>query len=123
MTPEEFKEILAKNASKIIGGPKVGKTTLANLATDRVIHHNDDGKHIPWEDQPQHWIDKATQDKFVIEGVHASRALRKGLQVDAIVHLDEPRQELSKGQASMHKGQQKIIKEALEKHPYVPVYK
>lgn len=39
------------------------------------------------------------------------------------IHLDKPYAPLSKGQTSMHKGQVKIIREALQKHPHVPVYK
>lgn len=124
MNAELFNQILSKHKRvAIVGGPKVGKTTLSRLATDRVIHHNDDAKHLNWEDHPAYWINKAVEPSFVIEGVHVARALRKGLKVDAIVHLDQPHTELNKGQASMTKGHQKILNEALAMNPDIPVYK
>jgi hypothetical protein len=125
MNTNQLRDILAKHKRvAIIGGPKAGKTTLANFVTDRTVLHSDDGKHLGWEAQPEFIKQKlANQDSFVAEGVHVSRALRKGLKVDAIIHLENPHQELSSGQAAMHKGQQKIIREALQKHAGIKVYK
>lgn len=125
MTPDQFKTILSKHKRiAIVGGPKVGKTTLAKLATDRPVHHNDDGKHIPWEDQPAYWKAAVTgQDSFVLEGVQAARALRKGLEVDAVIELTKPHVELSKGQAAMHKGHTKIFGDVLASDHKMMVYR
>lgn len=125
MTPQEFQQVLASHKRiAIVGGPKTGKTTLAKTVTDRPVYHNDDGKHIPWEDQPEYWKGQvAGQDSFVLEGVQAARALRKGLQVDAVIELDKPWVELNKGQASMHKGHKKIFGDVLSANPGTIVYK
>lgn len=121
ITPEQFKTILDNhNRVAIVGGPKTGKTTLSNLTTDRPVHH--DNPNLSWGEQTLHIKMKATQPKFVVEGVHVARALRRGLEVDAIVHLREPLQDLTAGQLNMHKGQQTIIKSALSINPNIPVY-
>lgn len=125
MTPQEFQQICAKHKRvAIVGGPQVGKTTLAKTITDRPIHHNDDGKHIEWSKQPEYWKNAvAGQESFVIEGVQAARALRKGLQVDAVVELDHPWVELKKGQAAMRKGHHTIFADVIKQNPRLKVYR
>ena len=125
MNSELFQEILAKHKRvAIVGGPQVGKTTLASTVTDRPVHNNDTGKHIAWEDQPEYWKNRVFgQDSFVLEGVQAARALRKGLKVDAVVELTDPYKELSPGQKSMHKGHAKIFGDVVRDNPDLPVYR
>lgn len=125
MTNTEFQKILSENPRvAIIGGPQVGKTTLANTVTDRPVYHNDQGKHVPWEDQPQYWKDvTAGQSSFVIEGVQAVRAVRKGLDVDAVIYLDKPHVELTPGQQNMHKGQKTIFDDMISQRPELKVYR
>lgn len=124
MTHAALQQILSKHKRvAIVGGTGSGKTTLAKRVTDRPVIHDADNIDLPWEIQPDKLIEQAgDQESFIIEGVHASRALRRGLKVDAIVHLTTPRTELSQKRKSFNKGQSKIIEEALAKHPHVPVY-
>lgn len=74
----------------ICGGPRTGKTTVAEWCTkDRPLLHTDDLMHLPWADVPQAVIDQCSHHpRFVCEGVQTARALRKGLQVDAVLYLD-----------------------------------
>jgi len=88
----------------IVGGPRSGKTTLAQLVIDRPVIHTDMFRHLPWGDVPGTIIRAcAVQPRFVVEGVQIARALRAGLQVDAIIYLDDPKAELTKGQMAMQK--------------------
>lgn len=74
----------------ICGGPGTGKTTLATWCTkDRPLLHTDDLMHLPWSDVPAAVIEQCSHHgRFVVEGVQVARALRKGLQVDAVLYLD-----------------------------------
>lgn len=105
----------------ITGGPKTGKTTMADrmsLGATADIRHTDDliASHdwsaaslevSTWFDAPGPWI---------IEGVAVSRALRKWRDahpgepppVDRVILLVTPHVELSKGQATMAKGVEKV---------------
>lgn len=124
MDTKSFQTILSRHPRiAIVGGPKTGKTTLSTSVNDRPVYHTDESREIPWEDQSQYWVDKIKEPSFVLEGVQAARALRKGLQVDAIVHLEEPHQNLSKGQQSMAKGHEKILSDVISKNPHLPLYK
>lgn len=125
MSPKEFQDICVRHKRvAVVGGPQVGKTTLAKTVTDRPVHHNDTGKHIPWEDQPDYWKNvTAGQSSFIIEGVQAARAIRKGLQVDAIVELTHPHVDLLPGQIAMHKGHHKIFGDVQRDYPEIPIYR
>lgn len=74
----------------VCGGPKVGKTTIATWCTkDRPLLHTDDLMHLEWADVPAAVIEQCSHhSQFVVEGVQVARALRKGLQVDAVLYLD-----------------------------------
>ena len=124
MTDEYFEKLLSRhNRIAIVGGPQTGKTTLASKVTDRPVHFNDQGRHLEWADQPDFWMRRTQgQKKFIIEGVHAIRAVRKGLPVDAIIHLTQPFKELTPGQASMHKGQQSMVNDVKKNHPHIIIY-
>ena len=97
----------------IAGGPRCGKTTLADtLASGRVVRHTDDliATH-EWSaasEEAARWLDDA--GPWVIEGVTVVRAIRKwlaahedGKPADVVVWLNQPFAELTKGQASMLK--------------------
>jgi len=75
----------------IVGGPKAGKTTLSLAVKDRHVLHTDDYINMDWDRVPQQIIDDlAEHDTFLVEGVQAARALRKGLKVDVIVATKLP---------------------------------
>ncbi len=99
----------------VAGCPRAGKTHYADetaLSIGVEARHTDDliathawseasAKAATWFDEP---------GDLVIEGVTIVRALRKwfiahpeGKPCDKVVYLDKPREELSKGQASMRK--------------------
>lgn len=94
----------------IAGGPKVGKTTLSQQVADRPVIHTDDWIEAPWEDVP-HIVIAACKDKprYVVEGVQVPRALRKGLEVDAVVWLDQPFAHLNPRQVGMAKAVQTVL--------------
>lgn len=102
----------------IAGGPRCGKTTLAEKLAERhgieTVLHTDDligslswseasARVVEWMDEPGPWI---------IEGVAVVRGLRKwladvrneGAPCDTVYHLTYPYTDLSKGQVTMMKG-------------------
>lgn len=88
----------------IIGGANTGKSTLAKLCTDRPIYHTDDYAHLTWSDQPHYILSEmAHLDRFLIEGFIVPRVLRKGLDIDLVIQLDEPFVPWSKRQAAAAK--------------------
>ncbi len=110
MTP--FSAILDRFARVgIAGAPRTGKTTLSQIAQDRrPVIGTDAYKQMSWEDIPHRMIaDVHGMPHYVIEGVQVGRALRKGLPVDALVYLDEPKVEQSKGQVAMGKAIRTIL--------------
>lgn len=121
--PYWFADVLAKHARvAIVGGPKTGKSNLANMVTDRPVIHTDDYRNMPWEAVPHAVIGAASGDRFVVEGVQAARALRKGLQVDAVVRLDKPHVPLSRGQSSMTLAVETVMRDWQEKaKPEIPI--
>lgn len=100
----------------IAGGPKTGKTTLANELAEKCGHpakHTDDLISLGWSEASQlcadDWLN--TEGDWIIEGVATTRALRKWLQANAegkpcdqVHYLSEPHVELTKGQQAMAKG-------------------
>ena len=74
----------------ICGGPATGKSYLSRPVTDRPVIHTDDYKGKDWADTPTKTM--AALDgmpRFLVEGVHASHCLRRGLKVDAVIFLDD----------------------------------
>lgn len=121
----------------ITGGPRTGKTTLANkLADERGDHtsmtvaHTDDlieqCKHLgkeAWSEASRiasTWLD--APGPWIIEGVAVSRALRKWRDqhpgeappVDKVIRLIVPHEPLSRGQATMAKGEATVFAEIEE---------
>lgn len=117
----------------ITGGPKTGKTTLANklslagaagLGAERdPVHHTDDTIPLGWSNDSAEvakWFDEP--GPWIIEGVAVSRALRKWRErhpgepppVDRVIRLTVPRVALSKGQAAMAKGEETVWQEIVD---------
>lgn len=102
----------------IVGGPKTGKTTLANQL-DVCALHTDDVAHLGWSEASEAaslWFD--VPGPKVVEGVAVARALRKwlsrtevGRPCDVLIVLSHPFVELTVGQVSMGKGIVTVLKE------------
>lgn len=116
----------------IVGGPKTGKTTLADgiakafnsipyaTTITTSVCHTDDLMHLGWSESSQAaaaWLDEP--GPWIIEGVAAVRALRKWRDqhpgdpppVDRVILLTTPHVELNAGQRSMTKGHESIWRE------------
>lgn len=111
-----FGGILKRYDRVVVVGPSgCGKSTLANevQVDDRPVLRSDDFKKYTWEDVPQEIIKAATDagTKWVAEGVMLARALRKGLQCDAVVYLELPRRPQLKGQVIQGKGIKTVFDE------------
>lgn len=122
--PMTIEEAFKRKRVAIAGGPKTGKSTLAQkmagarhvLSTDSFIDTT------AFEDVPDE-VAKALAgfDEFVVEGVQVARCLRRGLQVDVVVVLEEEFEELSKERAAMAKGCRTVFDEWLDTMASVPV--
>jgi adenylate kinase family enzyme len=100
----------------ILGGPHVGKTTLAKRLKDELgianTKHSDDIKHLSWSESSEFasgWFNESGD--WIIEGVQMARALRRWLKANSdklldvdIIKLNQPFDELIQGQLSMAKG-------------------
>lgn len=130
----------------ITGGPRTGKTTLADqlvedgnrnharelreagrtnrallLYIPPTVHHTDDLMPMGWSNTTQHvadhWLDAT--GPWIIEGVAVCRALRKWREahpgesppVDKVIRLTTPHVALTKGQATMAKGDETVWQE------------
>ncbi len=102
----------------------MGKSTLASLVSDRPVIGTDAYQDMPWSEIPLRMIaDVGNQPAFVIEGVMVARALRKGLEVDAVVYLTRPKvKERLKGQVAMAKGVRTVFDEWHAANRHVPVF-
>jgi adenylate kinase family enzyme len=101
----------------IVGGPRTGKTTLANhLAADAL--HTDDTIGAGWDGAVERvagWMDRPGA---TIEGVQTVRGLRKWLEdhprgkpCEEVIHLTAPKVARTRGQAIMAKGCETVFKE------------
>jgi len=110
---KKFVDAIAKyNRVAIAGGPRTGKTTLAALGAspNRRVYHTDDFMHLNWKDQPEFIIQLLKdQSRYIVEGVQVARALRSGLQVDAVVFIRTPKVVLNTRQEGMRKTIDKIF--------------
>jgi hypothetical protein len=107
----------------IVGGPHVGKTTLAKRLKDELgianTKHSDDVKHLGWSESSEaasRWFNESGE--WIIEGVQTARALRKWLKANPktplaadLVILDKPFDTLVQGQESMRKGVHTVFSE------------
>ena len=101
----------------ITGGPKSGKTTLAEKLGTRhglTVLHTDDLIPLGWDaaiEATALWFDTLSSD-WIIEGAQVARALRywlqehpEGLPCDQVIYLVEPKAPYTKnGQEVMAKG-------------------
>jgi hypothetical protein len=97
----------------VVGGPGMGKTSLVSKVGDRPLIRADDWKAEAWEAQPDR-IRAAcltAGERFVVEGAQVARALRRGLEVDAVLVLERPKRELTERQAAMGKGVGTVLAE------------
>lgn len=109
----------------IIGGPKCGKTTLAKTVKDRTVYHADSLiDKLGWSDISAEIAREvnAHEGKLVVEGTAVVRALRKGAKVDAVIMLEQPKVEQTKGQAAMQKAVKTIFREWRASNPNVPIF-
>lgn len=103
----------------------MGKSTLAqSIKADRPVIGTDDYKDMPWEEIPLAMIrDISPLPRFLVEGVMVPRALRKGLEVDAVIYLTIPKvAERLPGQVAMAKGVRTVFDEWHASHRNVPVF-
>lgn len=104
------------------GGPRTGKTTLADQSfPPELVRHTDDLIDLGWSEASEAaaaWM--AEPGPWVIEGVAAVRALRKALEAspeapcDKLVWLRHPHEVLVKGQASMMKGCETVLAQIVD---------
>lgn len=97
----------------IAGGPRCGKSTLAQ-AFDDPFHTDDLVGKMSWSDQSQvvaDWIDPGAPYPWCVEGVTAIRALRKwlrrhpeGAPCDILIWCDRVRPQPTKRQAALWVG-------------------
>jgi len=120
----DFGQVLGRHRRiAIVGGPRVGKTTLSKRVSDRKVVSTDDFIRQPWGSVPtliQGAV--ALESAFIVEGVQAARFLRKGGQVDAVIRLDRPKVPRTKGQETMAKSVNKIFDEWASGNRSTPVY-
>lgn len=107
----------------IAGGPRTGKTTLADMLAKRsgiVALHTDDLIEFGWSEASAHvaeqWLTKP--GPWIVEGVAAARALRKFLRAtpndrpcDEVIVCNHARVETTPGQQRMAKGCAKVFAE------------
>ena len=113
----------------IVGGPGVGKTTLAGKVKDREVFHTDETMAGTWESQPFTWLERTRGvEQFVIEGVQTARYLRKaaelglGCPVDAVIYLEMPVKPLNGRQMGMLKAVAKVFRDWRRLSPGTPVF-
>lgn len=119
----------------ITGGPRTGKTTLAEYIGNALhiqnVRHTDDVMHLGWSAASEAvaaWFN--APGPWIIEGVAVSRALRKWRAahpgepppVDRVIYLEHAHEPLSRGQYRMSVGVETVhaeIEEWLADHGVV----
>lgn len=96
-----FQDILKRHKRvAVCGGPVTGKSIVTDNCSDRPVFHSDDLMELGWSEGSQKLKELAEDhESFCVAGVAADRAIRKGLEVDAVIHCRTPRKTYSKGQA------------------------
>jgi hypothetical protein len=133
-----LEEVLAKyNRVAVTGTPRAGKTTLSGAIADRPVVHTDPNdlrelypEGVDWSQTQEVWdaapafIAQAVsgRDRFVVEGVSVARALRRGLEVDAVIVMVDPLIEQSPGQAAMGLGVLSILDDWMTADTVTPVF-
>jgi dephospho-CoA kinase len=110
----------------IVGAPCAGKTTLAKSVDDRPIIHSDDFMGLPWSEASAAVATHCNElgGSFVVEGVRVPHALRKGLQVDAVIYLTTQHKQWNEGQHRMAKAVATVFREWLDRteNAKIPVF-
>ncbi len=117
------KEVFAQYARVVVvGGPQADKSTMVtNL--ERPVIHTDDMMELPWADVPHALIAAVCEHpRWAMEGVQTARALRKGLECDAVILLKGWAGTLSRRQIGMHKAVRTVLAHWLATEPGVPVH-
>ncbi len=114
-----LRKLMAKHRRiAIVGGPKSGKTAVAMFVNDRKVVHTDDFKDTHgWSEASEYIVNtlNESEEPFVVEGVRVAHALRKGLEVDAVLVLVCARQPLSEGQRRMEKATHTVLNQWIAK--------
>lgn len=107
----------------ITGGPRMGKSFLSKLVTDRDVIGTHDYTGVPIPDIPAAIIAEVSdRARFVVEGVWVPRALRKGLAIDAVIYMTKPKVPRSPGQVSMAKGVLTVFRDWRLFNQHVPLF-
>ena len=94
----------------LVGGPNTGKTHLSERVLDRPVIHTDDLMDQPWAQIPDMAINRVgNRQKFLIEGALAARTVRRGLKVDAVVHLKRAKRPRTEKQEQFSKGVDTVV--------------
>ncbi|KKL72240.1 hypothetical protein LCGC14_2086930 [marine sediment metagenome] len=106
----------------VVGGPAAGKSTMtANL--QRPVIHTDDLMELPWAEVPEALIAAVCEHpRWCMEGVQTARALRKGLECDAVIVIKGWLRPLTPRQIGMHKAIRTVLADWLATDPTVPVH-
>lgn len=106
----------------VVGGPLAGKSAMCQGLERRVIH-TDDLMELPWAEVPQALIAAVCDHpRWCMEGVQTARALRKGLECDAVILIKGAARAITPRQAGMHKAIRTILNDWLDTNPEVPVH-
>jgi hypothetical protein len=110
----------------IAGGPRCGKTTLAEdieKRNDRRVFYDTEFRRFDWPAVPHAMIGATAHlDRFCLESVNVGRALRKGLKVDAVIYLHKPHVPRTSRQIAMAKGVHTIFNDWRTKDRETPVF-
>lgn len=116
----KYQDILKKyKRVAVIGGPITGKSIVTDNTTDRPVIHSDQYSGRAWSEHSTAVKDACSGlDTFVVAGIAADRAIRKGLEVDAIIHCKRQRASYpKKGQATLKKQIDRRAKQLSHRYP------
>lgn len=134
--PGWFLDILSRYPRVGIAGcANTGKTTLAGNATDRQVIGTDEwlgptatrpagpryNPKLDWSGVSADVVRVCGElDSFVVEGVRVAHALRKGLDVDAVIVLTVPHVPLTSAQESQRKATETVLRDWLSNAGRMP---
>ena len=105
----------------VVGGPVTGKSIVTEQVSDRPTFHSDDFNRdaLGWSGQSEALKEAAaSSETFIVAGCAADRAVRKGLEVDAIIHCTEFQNHLpTDGQATLKRQIDKRTRELAKNTP------
>lgn len=127
MTPTYFQELVDKyDRVALTGVVMSGKSLLLdNVKADRLILHTDDLKDrgVPFKESPGVVLDMlAGVTQFIVAGMQVPRALRKGLEIDVAVWVNDPREWLTSRQQAFSDGVRGIFHQWWTDNRQVPVH-